>query len=214
MKSGLSATPKRRRAHCPHDTVQHIVGSALVELGRLDLRYRLPTAVGKQKPHRMSGQPWPPKEPQKWFLYFGYASTMLNERLLARTHGSRKCDMETTGDAANRVEGVLFWIDRSEKPTLDEAEALGHGYDETTVDVITDAGTKEALAYVASATDAARRPYHWFKALVVAGAIQHRLPVDYTVGLRAVPSQADPLPRRRTKLEAEAALAASGVVVD
>jgi hypothetical protein len=29
-----------------------------------------------------------------------------------------------------------------------------------------------------------------------------------------VPSQDDPMPRRRTKLEAEEALAASGIVVD
>ena len=72
------------------------------------------------------------------------------------------------------------------------------------VDVITDGDTKQALAYVASAdaTDAARRPYHWYKSLVVTGAIQHRLRLDDTARLRAIESQADPIPGRRTKVEA------------
>jgi hypothetical protein len=123
--------------------------------------------------------------------------------------------MEITGEA-DHVEGVLFWIDRAEKPALDQAEALGRGYDELMVDVVTDAGTEQALAYVASAgaTDSTRRPYHWYKSLVVAGAIQHGFTVDYTSRLRAVQSQEDPRPRRPTKLEAVAALAASGIVVD
>jgi hypothetical protein len=215
--------------------------SAFKLLGQIEewrLEHGRPTGEPRH-PDLSSVQPWPPKEPAGRFLYFGYGSNMLNERLLARTpsarvhrtgyvagrrltfsktsdDGSGKCDMEISGDLGDRVEGVLFWIDRAEKPALDRAEALGQGYDEMTVDVITDGGTKQALAYVASAgaTEAARRPYHWYKSLVVAGAIQHRLPLDYTARLRAVESQADPLPRRRTKLEAEAALAASGIAVD
>ena len=215
--------------------------SAFMLLGQIEewhLEHGRPTSEPRH-PDLASGQPWPPKEPAGRFLYFGYGSNMLNQRLLARTpsarvhgtgyvshrrltfsktsdDGSGKCDMEITGDPADRVQGVLFWIDRAEKPALDQAEALGQGYAETMVDVITDTGTEQALAYVASAgaTDPARQPYHWYKSLVVAGAIQHRLPIDYTARLRVVQSQADPLPRRRTKLEAEAALAASGIVVD
>lgn len=173
------------------------------------------------------------------FLYFGYGSNMLNTRLQARTpsatpynngyvagrrrtfaktsdDGSGKCDAELTGNAVDRVEGVLFWIDRSEKPALDRAEGLGRGYDETTVDVVTPTGVEPAIAYVASAgvTDSARQPYHWYKALVLAGAIQHGLPAPTIAWVRAVESTDDPLPRRRTKLEAEAALAASGVAID
>lgn len=96
-----------------------------------------------------------------------------------------------------------------------KAEALGRGYDETTVDVITDSGTEQALAYFASAgaTDPARHPYHWYKVLVVAGAIQHGLSADCIARLRAVQSQDDPMPKRRAKREAEAVLAASGIVV-
>jgi hypothetical protein len=164
---------------------------------------------------------------------------MLNARLLARApsarayttghvagrrltfakasdDGSGKCDAELTGNADDRVEGVLFWIACSEKPALDRAEALSRGYDETILEIVTAAGVERALAYVASAgsTDPGRRPYHWYKALVVGGAIQHGLPAEYIARLRAVVSQDDPLPRRRTKLEAEAAIAATDFPVN
>jgi len=150
--------------------------SAFKLLGQIE-KWRLdhgrPTGEPRH-PDLTSGQPWPPKEPAGRFLYFGYGSNMLDERLFARNpsarvhrtghvshrrltfsktsdDGSGKCDMEITGDPRDRVEGVLFWIDRAEKRALDEAEALGHGYDERTVDVITEVGTEQALAYVASA---------------------------------------------------------------
>jgi gamma-glutamylcyclotransferase len=132
-----------------------------------------------------------------------------------RQDGSGKCDMELTDNVIDRVEGVLFWIDQSEKAALDEAEGLGRGYVELAIDVVTPEDTMGALAYVAGidATDPSRRPYRWYKAFVIAGAIQHALPADYTARLRAVQSPDDPLPRRRTRLEAEALLAASGIRV-
>ena len=174
------------------------------------------------------------------FLYFGYGSNMLSTRLKRRTPSARghctghvtgrrltfnkmsddhsgKGDAQLTGDPADRVEGVLFWIDRAQKPALDEAEALGRGYDEAVVDVITPNGTVKALAYVASAgaTDPTRRPYHWYKRLVLAGAIPAR-PAGRSH--HGDPRNAPPAGRSAapsgTKLEAEAALAACGIVVD
>ena len=163
---------------------------------------------------------------------------MLNARLLARTPSavaygtghvtgrrltfskisddrSGKCDAEFTGDVADRAEGVLFWVDHAEKHLLDVAEALGRGYDEMMLDVITADGQVQALAYVASAgsTDPARRPYHWYKALVIAGAIQHGLPAPYIDSLRAASSLRDPMRNRRTKREAEEALEGTGEVL-
>ena len=169
------------------------------------------------------------------FLYFAYGSNMLTRRLQARTPSARvhnigyvtqyrltffkasddrsgKCDMERTGNAGDRVDGVLFWIDWAEKPALDEAERLGRGYSEATLEVLTDSGTETALAYIASETDPSRRPYHWYKALVVAGAVEHGLSAHYIRRLRAVDSQADPMPNRRTKRAAEAALEAIRIV--
>jgi gamma-glutamylcyclotransferase len=148
------------------------------------------------------------------FLYFGYGSNMLTTRLTARTpsarmyctgyvpgrrltfsktsdDGSGKGDAEITGDAGDRVHGVLFWIDRAEKPDLDRAEALGRGYDEAVLDVVTPEATVKAVAYVASggSTDPTRRPYHWYKRLVLAGAIEHGLPADAVAAIRAVPQR-------------------------
>lgn len=165
------------------------------------------------------------------FLYFGYGSNMLTKRLRAADRapsaaphgrgyvsgrrltfhkvsndGSGKCDMQITGDTKDRVEGVLFWIDRAHKPGLDEAEGLNRGYAEAIVDVVTEDGTQKALAYVATNTDPGRVPYDWYKALVVAGALEQALPAAYIDGIRAVASQRDPKPDRRTKREAEAAL--------
>ncbi len=173
------------------------------------------------------------------FLYFGDGSNMLNERLRAPNHapsatvlgrghvigrtltfdkasddGSGKCDIRLTADANNRVEGVLFWIADADKPGLDEAEGRNRGYAESVVDVVTENGTEPSLAYVATSTEAGRRPYHWYRALVIAGAIQYGLPTDYIARLHAVASQGDPLPQRPTKLQAEAVLKLSGVSVD
>jgi len=173
------------------------------------------------------------------FLYFAYGSNMLTLRLRGRTSsaeangigyvagrrltfnktsddGSGKGDARLTNDAADRVEGVLFRIDTAQKQALDDAEGVGHGYEESFVDVITAKGTVRALAYVASAgaTDPARRPYHWYKRLVLGGAIEHGLSPGTIATIRAVPSIDDPLPNRRRKREAEAVLAESGIIVD
>jgi gamma-glutamylcyclotransferase len=172
------------------------------------------------------------------FLYFRYGSNMLSARLIARTPSalahrtgyvmgrrltfnkmsddrSGKCDVELTGNVADHIEGVLFSIDRAHKKALDDAEALGRGYDEAIVDVITAQGTERAHTYVAAAgsTDAARRPYHWCKALVIAGAVQHGLSEAYIAALWTVPSMRDPMRNRRTKREAEAALEGTGEVL-
>jgi cation transport regulator ChaC len=171
------------------------------------------------------------------FLYFGYGSNLLTRRLQARTpsarvhgtgyverrrltfskvsdDGSGKCDAALTGNAADRTEGVLFWIDRKEKKHLDKAEGLDKGYDEETLGVVMPQGVVQAVAYVASAnaTDAARRPYHWYKALVIAGAIEQALPAAAIDFLWAAASLRDPMRRRKTKLEAEAALQGTGAV--
>jgi len=168
------------------------------------------------------------------FLYFGYGSNLLTTRLRARTPSaifhakailpehrltfskvsidrSGKCHVEPAEDDAS-VLGIVFRIQRSEKAALDTAEGLGAGYEERTLRVTTDTGEIEVLAYAASPDrlDSARRPYHWYKALVLAGATEHDLPRDYVDSIRAVASIPDPLPQRPTKLEAEAALEAAG----
>jgi hypothetical protein len=159
------------------------------------------------------------------FFYFAYGSNMLTSRLKARTpsatpqgtafveghrltfdkkstDGSGKCDIDVTGNSADRVYGVLFTISTAEAAALDEAEGLGNGYRKGDVQAATPNGTSSAVAYFATEKDPARQPYHWYKEFVVAGAVEHALPDAYIEGLRDVPSQPDPDSSRRAKNEA------------
>ena len=126
--------------------------------------------------------------------YFAYGSNMLTDRLRERVpsataigigrlgghelrwdkrsghDGSGKCDAEATGRQEDVVWGVVFELDPDEKSALDRAEGLGAGYMDKTVQVSTDAGPVTAVMYYAIDKDASLRPYHWYKALVIAGA--------------------------------------------
>ena len=103
--------------------------------------------------------------------------------------GSGKCDAEATGHDGDRVHGVLYAVKKSEKPQLDRAEGLGNGYDEKAVDVVTGRGKKRAVLYYATSKNPSLKPYHWYKAYVVAGAMEHGLPFPYVEWLRTAESQ-------------------------
>lgn len=161
------------------------------------------------------------------FLYFAYGSNMLSRRLRAPSRtpsarsiclgyvagrrlcfdkvsadGSAKCDIELTVNPGDRVWGVLFEIESCEKQKLDKAEGLERGYRKEFVEVVTSVGNRQAVTYVATAKEPALRPYHWYKALVIAGAIEHSLPRDYVEWLRTFNSIADPNAQRRAENEA------------
>ena len=146
------------------------------------------------------------------YLYFAYGSNLSSERLRARApsavslgrarlphhalrwhklgrDGSGKCNIEFTGaDSRQVVWGVLYRIDRRDKPALDRAEGLGVGYDEDTVDIHTDGGCCRALSYKArpDKIDATLRPLHWYKTHVYEGAREHGLPTEYVERIAAV----------------------------
>ena len=102
--------------------------------------------------------------------------------------GSGKCDVVFTGADSEAVWGVLFEIDEADKAALHRAEGLGIGYREKTVAVLTAAGVRRAMTYQAKPgqTDATLRPFAWYKAHVVRGAREHRLPADCVRELEAV----------------------------
>lgn len=106
--------------------------------------------------------------------------------------GSGKCDAEETRDLRDSVWGVLFQIDPAHKKDLDRFEFLGTGYAEKRVAVSTPTGPVEACLYYAIQIDRALLPYRWYKAFVVAGAIEHSLPLEYIGALKAAPSRPDP----------------------
>jgi gamma-glutamylcyclotransferase len=154
-------------------------------------------------------------------LYFAYGSNMCTERLRAadrvpsaepqgkaklaehvlRVHKlskkdcSAKADAYHTGDPNDTVWGVMFRVDVAEKPKLDRAEGLGHGYEEKNI-TVTDANGNEhrAVIYFAEASyiQSALLPYTWYKRFVVEGAKQHSLPTDYIARIEAMPATEDP----------------------
>lgn len=147
---------------------------------------------------------------ERTYLYFAYGSNLSTERLQARVpsararcrgrllhhalcwhklgrDGSGKCDIVPTS-APSVVWGVLFDVSRDEKPALDAVEGLGIGYFEKEVRIVTDDGECLALTYHANParTDAALRPFDWYKDYVVRGAREHALPADYILALERV----------------------------
>ena len=116
--------------------------------------------------------------------------------------GSGKCDIEATENVEDRVYGVLFEIARADKDTLDRVEGLGKGYDDDIVPVVTGDGALDAVTYVAMMKDPGLKPYHWYKAFVVAGAVEHGLPRAYIDRLNSVESVADPDDERREAQQA------------
>jgi hypothetical protein len=166
------------------------------------------------------------------FLYFAYGSNMLAPRIERRCPSARmigrasaagyrlvwdKAGRDGSGkagmipDPESLVEGVLYEIAADERRNLDVFEdAVGDdpGY-RPAEDFAFDAaagGKVRALAYLPVA--ARRRPgllpYDWYKALVVAGAVQHAFPADYVAQLESVAAISDPetgLPKRGEALD-------------
>ncbi|MFY4729873.1 gamma-glutamylcyclotransferase family protein [Nitrospira sp. BLG_2] len=161
------------------------------------------------------------------FLYFAYGSNMLTRRLRApkrapsampvgtgfvqghrltfdkvSTDSSSKCSMEKSANPADRVYGVLFEVSLSDSRSLDDTEGAGRGYRNGLIQVVTPDAVKTAVTYFATERDPHRRPYSWYKALVLEGALEHGLPEAYVQALRRVASQPDPNVERRERNEA------------
>lgn len=161
------------------------------------------------------------------FQYFAYGSNMLTRRLIAPDRapsakpvgigyaegrrltfdkvsqdGSGKCDAEATRDITDRVYGIIFEIDLTDTAALGRAEGLGKGYAEERIAIVTSAGTIDIETYIATKKNPTLRPYHRYKAITLAGALEHGLPNDYVERIRAFESIEDPNAERRAKNEA------------
>ena len=168
-----------------------------------------------------------PHELDAAMYYFAYGSNMLTRRLTAAARGpsaraiavgkllgrqlqfhkvgldgSGKCDAELTECATDVVHGVLFEMSRADKLALDRLECAAGGYASQDVRIELTDDIALATTYVAQRTQRGLKPFHWYKALVVAGALEHRLPADYLAALRAVASVDDPDDERRLQHEA------------
>lgn len=149
------------------------------------------------------------------FLYFAYGSNLLTRRLRARTasavplgqavlpdhglrwhmasrDGSGKCDIVDAVATPEPVHGVVYRIDAAERSALDHAESLGVGYRAEQIAVSLAGQTVRAWVYRALRTDAGLLPYDWYRALVLAGACEHGLPLAYRQQLASVATRSDP----------------------
>ncbi|MBA2658560.1 MAG: gamma-glutamylcyclotransferase [Nitrosospira sp.] len=68
--------------------------------------------------------------------------------------------------------------------------------------VVTSTGVYAALTYAASYRETPLLPYQWYKASVIAGAVEHGLPIEYIEWLRTFEAQPDANPKRRAEREA------------
>lgn len=109
--------------------------------------------------------------------------------------------------------GALFEIEKVELKALDKAEGAGYGYerhDEFSVMRSSDSDTVKAVTYIANEARAELRPFDWYLALVVAGALEHKLGNDHVDNLLAVPYELDADTGRKSRREALAALSKHG----
>lgn len=151
-------------------------------------------------------------------LYLAYGSNMAVSRIEARLgrcaclgavslaayrlafhkrgrDASGKCDALFTGEAGDRLYGVLYRLTGAQARRLDEFE--GPGYERRTVAVH---GARERLAYAyvarPDAIEPGLAPYRWYRELVLAGARGSGLPAAYVAGIEAVATIPDPDPER------------------
>ncbi len=105
--------------------------------------------------------------------------------------GSAKADAKSTAVSTDRVWGVVYRLLSEEKPSLDQHESLGVGYDHEEVNVVLKDGTLKAWMYVArhEAIDPTLLPYSWYLNYVIHGALEHQLPdchIDYLMDLESL----------------------------
>ena len=109
--------------------------------------------------------------------------------------GSGKADALHTGRDGDVVWGALFEMEERHKGRLDRYEDLGRSYREARVGVPTpDGEVVEAFTYLAlpSAVEPGLKPFGWYRAFVVAGALERGLPEEWVGRLEAVETREDP----------------------
>lgn len=144
------------------------------------------------------------------FVHFAYGSNMLTTRLQRRCPSARpigaalaqsyhfcfcKRSIDGSGKATliespeSQAYGVLFEIDDEDRENLDAAEGPGYDYlQDFRVLSYPLQRPQRASAYIAAlhAVIPGLKPYDWYKALVIAGALEHGLPQAYIRKIRRV----------------------------
>jgi hypothetical protein len=105
---------------------------------------------------------------------------------------------------------VLYEIPVGEKWALDKAEGLGNGYETKNTEVTFKGAPRMASIYHATDIDLRLKPYTWYKAFVVGGAKEHKLPKDYIELLAEADAMEDPDRERHDKKWQQSAAGRSG----
>ena len=166
--------------------------------------------------------------------YFAYGSNMLTARLTARcasavaigigavagyslaftkrgADGSGKANLIATGDGEVRTPGVLFRIGDADLARLDAFEGAGYARrDDLEVNVTDGSRSIKAVSYEAIDIAPDSKPFDWYLALAVAGALEHGLAIAHVDRLRSTPFLIDRDSERERRREAIAVLQAHG----
>jgi gamma-glutamylcyclotransferase (GGCT)/AIG2-like uncharacterized protein YtfP len=148
--------------------------------------------------------------------YFAYGSNLCRGRLLERVStasyegigrlaghalrfhkigrdGSGKADAFATGLAGDAVWGALVRVTDEDLARLDRFEP---GYDrrEVTIKVPYRGDVRSVTTYFArqESIDPVRRPYAWYRRMIVQGGTRRGLPADYLRWVAAQPATKDP----------------------
>jgi len=151
--------------------------------------------------------------------YFAYGSNMAPARIEARLgpcpllgaatltgyqlafhkrggDGSGKCDAYESG-GESVMYGAVFELTEEQAANLDRFE--GPHYVRRTVSLTAGESSLNAFAYIAlpQAIDVELRPYPWYLAFVLHGAVVNALPEAYIEAIRDQPTLPDPDPSRQ-----------------
>ena len=165
------------------------------------------------------------------FLYFAYGSNMLTERLRARCPGAEPVAVAVAEDyrlilslpgggpsgkagivrrQSASVHGVLYELAVADAMALDAHE--GPSYRRVGEFAVGGRRLVAAMTYlpVEAVLRETLAPFDWYRALVLAGALQHGLDAAHVAAIAAVAAIPDPEPERPQRLAAIAALEAAG----
>jgi len=130
--------------------------------------------------------------------------------------GSGKMTIFDTGNKNDVVHGVVYEMSLEEAPVLDRIEGLFWDRPMTYTRasdfaVVTPEGqTLQTVTYMTEPNPDAPKPYLWYWALCLSGAIENGLPLDYQEMLAKHAYMDDPDHKREGKIEAEMLLHRSG----
>ena len=99
---------------------------------------------------------------------------------------------------------MLYDVADTDADRLDRTEGVvAGGYVRHTVQLnLADGRATQAMTYVAGNgyVDATRLPFDWYRALCVAGAVEHGLPAHYIEELQRAPAAPDPDAARAARM--------------